>query len=88
MLISSMNLGSLKVRRLAFCLFIHRFIDEYKKFGVFARCESLGIAEFNSVNLRDFAIDKRGSVDAAPYGGGDGMILRPEPLKDAIHSLR
>ena len=75
------------MRRLSFLSIHPSFIEEYKKFGVFARCESLGIAEFNSVNLRDFAIDKRGSVDGAPYGGGDGMILRPEPLKDAINSL-
>ena len=34
------------------------FINSYQKFGVFARCESLGIAEFKSVNLRDFAVDK------------------------------
>lgn len=75
------------MRRISFLTIHPDFIDEYKKFGVLARCESLKLAEINSVNLRDFAVDKRGSVDAAPYGGGDGMILRPEPLRDAIESL-
>jgi len=37
------------------------------------------------INLRDFAIDKRGTVDSPPYGGGPGMILRPEPISDAIN---
>ena len=77
----------LKKRRISFLTIHPDFVDEYKKFGVLVRCESLKLAEINSVNLRDFAVDKRGSVDAAPYGGGDGMILRPEPLRDAIHSL-
>ncbi len=31
-------------------------------------------------NLRDYAVDHRGSVDSRPYGGGHGMLLRPEPL--------
>ncbi len=75
------------MRRISFLTIHPDFVDEYKKFGVLARCESLKLAEINSVNLRDFAVDKRGSVDAAPYGGGDGMVLRPEPLRDAIESL-
>ena len=66
------------MRRISFLTIHPDFVDEYKKFGVLARCESLKLAEINSVNLRDFAVDKRGSVDASPYGGGDGMILRPE----------
>lgn len=40
--------------------------------------------KINIHNLRDFAIDKRGSVDDRPYGGGVGMILRIEPLYDAL----
>ena len=75
------------MRRISFLTIHPDFIDEYRKFGVLARCESLKLAEINSVNLRDFAVDKRGSVDASPYGGGDGMILRPEPLRDALKSL-
>lgn len=75
------------MRRISFLTIHPDFVDEYKKFGVLSRCESLKLAEINSVNLRDFAVDKRGSVDAAPYGGGEGMILRPEPLKGAIDSL-
>lgn len=46
-----------------------------------------GLLQINLVNLRDFAIDKRGTVDSPTYGGGPGMILRPEPIFDAIKSM-
>ena len=42
------------------------------------------LVEIEIINLRDFGIDKRGTVDDRPYGGGAGMILRVEPIYDAI----
>ena len=51
-----------------------------------ARREKL--VEFRLVNLRDFAVDKHGTVDDYPYGGGPGMVLRPEPLFDAVEHCR
>ena len=41
----------------------------------------------NTVNLRDFAHDKHRRVDDEPYGGGVGMLLKPEPIFEAIESL-
>ena len=46
-----------------------------------------GIAEFDFVNLRDFGIGPHKSVDDTPYGGGDGMLLRCEPVYAAIESV-
>jgi tRNA (guanine37-N1)-methyltransferase len=43
--------------------------------------------KFRTINLRNFATDQRGTVDSSPYGGGDGMVMRPEPLRDAIQSV-
>jgi tRNA (guanine37-N1)-methyltransferase len=40
--------------------------------------------EFSVINLRDFGIGKRKTVDDTPYGGGAGMILKPEPIFDAV----
>ncbi|MGV9001650.1 MAG: tRNA (guanosine(37)-N1)-methyltransferase TrmD [Candidatus Saccharimonadaceae bacterium] len=40
--------------------------------------------EFNLINLRDFGIGPRQQVDDTPYGGGDGMLLKPEPLFAAV----
>lgn len=42
------------------------------------------LVEYQLINLRDFGLGKRKTVDDTPYGGGDGMILRPEPLFAAI----
>ncbi len=42
------------------------------------------LAEFRLINLRDFGLGKRKTVDDTPYGGGDGMLLRIEPLVAAI----
>ena len=42
------------------------------------------IAELSTVNLRDFGLGKRKTVDDTPYGGGDGMLLKPEPLFAAV----
>ncbi|HET6747086.1 MAG TPA: tRNA (guanosine(37)-N1)-methyltransferase TrmD [Candidatus Saccharimonadales bacterium] len=42
------------------------------------------VVEFSLVNLRDFGIGPRKQVDDTPYGGGDGMLLKPEPLFAAV----
>jgi tRNA (guanine37-N1)-methyltransferase len=45
------------------------------------------VLEIKVWNLRDFAIDKRGTVDARPYSGGKGMIIRIEPIYDALKAI-
>lgn len=60
------------------------FVRAYFEFGALRRLSSQGNAEFEAIDLRDFATDGRGSVDDRPYGGGDGMVLRPEPLAAAL----
>lgn len=44
-------------------------------------------AEINLYNLRDYAIDKHGTVDDKPYGGGMGMVLRPEPIFNNVNKI-
>lgn len=48
------------------------------------KAQKEGLVEYNPINLRDFGIGPRRQVDDVPYGGGDGMVLRPEPLFAAI----
>lgn len=43
-----------------------------------------GIVEYSFINLRDFGIGPRQQVDDTPYGGGDGMLLKPDPVVAAI----
>ncbi len=49
---------------------------------------SKGIATVNLINPRDFTTDKHHHVDDIPYGGGAGMVLKPEPIFAAVESLR
>lgn len=63
------------------------FVDSYKSFGVIHAAKKADMVEVNTVDLREFAVDKHGSVDDAPYGGGDGMVMRPDPLAAAVKSL-
>lgn len=62
------------------------FVDAYRRFGVLRSAEEQGLARVRAVHLRDFAVDRHASVDDRPYGGGDGMVLRPEPLAAAIQA--
>lgn len=54
--------------------------------SIMGRAQQKGILEFNTVFLRNFAINDYGQVDDSPYGGEPGMVLRPEPLFQAIES--
>lgn len=47
-----------------------------------------GIVEYSYINLRDFGLGARQQVDDTPYGGGDGMLLKPEPLVAAIEAAK
>lgn len=46
------------------------------------------IVELSTVNLREFGIGARRTVDGTPFGGGDGMLLKPEPLFAAVESAQ
>jgi tRNA (guanine37-N1)-methyltransferase len=52
------------------------------------RIRDQGIAEINIHDLREWGLGRHRSVDDAPYGGGAGMILRPEPVAAAVDALR
>lgn len=57
-------------------------------FGVVGRAAQRGAIDLAAIDLRDFAVDRHGSVDDRPYGGGAGMLLRPEPLLAAIQAAQ
>lgn len=46
------------------------------------------LVDYKIINLRDYGLGPRKQVDDTPYGGGDGMVLRPEPLFGAIESAK
>ncbi len=47
-----------------------------------------GVVEYSCVNLRDFGLGPRRTVDDTPYGGGDGMLLKIEPLMAAVQAAK
>ncbi len=47
-----------------------------------------GIVQYEFINLREFGLGPRKQVDDTPYGGGDGMLLKPEPVVAAIEQAR
>ena len=56
--------------------------------GVVGRALDKNIWSMNVVNIRDFAINNYGSVDDEQFGGGAGMVMRPDVLGDAIDSIK
>ena len=52
------------------------------------RIQERGIATVRTHDLREWGIGRHRSVDDAPYGGGAGMVMRPEPIADGIDALR
>lgn len=59
-------------------------VEPYLKASMLWKASDRGLVEFSLINLRDFGIGPRKTVDDTPYGGGDGMLLKPEPLVAAI----
>jgi tRNA (guanine37-N1)-methyltransferase len=52
--------------------------------SILKRAQERGLLEINLVNIRDFSTNKHHTVDDAPYGGGAGMVMGPEPLFGAV----
>ncbi len=55
--------------------------------GLLGKALAKQIAEVNLINPRDFTTDKHHKVDDEPYGGGVGMLMKPEPIFSAVESL-
>ena len=61
--------------------------------GVFAssmmyKAQHSGLVELSTIDLREFGLGPRRQVDDTPYGGGDGMLLKPEPLYAAVEHAK
>ena len=56
--------------------------------GVLSRAVQSKLLKIHFVNPRDFTQDIHKTVDDAPFGGGDGMVMMYEPLKKAMESLK
>jgi tRNA (guanine37-N1)-methyltransferase len=55
--------------------------------SILGRAREAQLAEYRVVDLRDFTHDRHRTVDDAPYGGGPGMVMKPEPFFEAVEHL-
>ena len=62
-------------------------IQSHMDFSIMKRAKEDGIIEINTINPRDYTLDKHKKVDDTPYGGGAGMVLMPQPYVDAYEGV-
>ncbi|MGS0645248.1 tRNA (guanosine(37)-N1)-methyltransferase TrmD [Staphylococcus hominis] len=62
--------------------------DDVLNHSILKRAQDKNIIEVNTVNFRDYAENKHNQVDDYPYGGGQGMVLKPEPVFNAMKDLK
>jgi len=62
-------------------------LDSFFQTSIMAKSIDRGLIEYQAVQIRDFAFDKHKTCDDSPYGGGAGMVLKPEPLAQALDSV-
>ncbi len=55
--------------------------------SIIGRARKSELVEINTIDLRKYSHDRRGTVDDTPYGGGCGMVLRPEPLFECVEDI-
>jgi len=68
-------------------LFCEMF-EVFRSTSIIGRACVNGLVDIRMTDIRDFSTDNYGSVDDSPFGGGPGMVLKCEPIFDAVESLR
>ena len=79
--------GSIKLMRFEIVTLFPDFFASPLSSGLLGKALAKSIAEIHLVNPRDFTTDKHHKVDDEPYGGGVGMLMKPEPIFAAVESL-
>lgn len=64
------------------------FFESSFRYGMIKQAQKKKLLEIGIVDLREYASDRHRTVDDRPYGGGEGMVLKPEPIFSAIDHLK
>lgn len=59
----------------------------YSNESLFKKAAEKGIVDLEMIDIRDFTTDKHKTADDIPFGGGSGMVMKPEPVVEAVESL-
>ncbi|KHF32377.1 tRNA (guanine-N(1)-)-methyltransferase [Paenibacillus sp. P1XP2] len=62
-------------------------MDGVFRASILGKAQEKGIVSLNAINFREYSNSKHGTVDDTPYGGGGGMVLKPEPIFSAVEDL-
>jgi tRNA (guanine37-N1)-methyltransferase len=65
-----------------------QIFEQHFKTGIFQRAINNGLVKVNFYSIRDYTHDKHHITDDYPYGGGAGMILKPEPIFEAVEKIK
>src|SRR5919108_2770801 len=65
-----------------------KMLDSALGHGLLKKAQEKGLIKVEMVNLRDYTTDRHHTTDDYPYGGGQGMVMKPEPLVAAIEDIR
>ncbi len=76
------------MQKVVFITLFPEVLEPYLATSMMLKASKIGVVEFRTLNLRDFGLGPRRQVDDTPYGGGDGMLLKPEPIVAAIEQAK
>ncbi len=74
--------------RINFVTIFPEFFGAALSLGIPARARSKGLVEYRPIDLRNYTVDRHRTVDDLPYGGGAGMVMKPEPFFRAVEAVR
>ena len=64
------------------------FLNVFSDWSIIGRAKEQNLVQINNINIRDFSNNKHKKVDDYPFGGGPGMVMKPEPIFEAINSVK
>jgi tRNA (guanine37-N1)-methyltransferase len=76
-----------KVLKIDIVTIFPQMLDGFLQESMMKRAAKAGLVEFRTINPRDFTTDKHNTTDDRPFGGGPGMVMKPEPLFAAVESI-
>ncbi|NLX07580.1 MAG: tRNA (guanosine(37)-N1)-methyltransferase TrmD [Phycisphaerae bacterium] len=62
-------------------------VDDFLNYSIIGRARQRGLVEIVCTDIRTYSGDKHGKVDDKPFGGGPGMVLRPQPVVEAVEAV-